>query len=146
MKMNILVDETLKNEWCKQLEKDGHVVKYWPDVKNNTAPDQDILDWAKNEKFVVLTKNKNLNVPKAKNRGLPCIIQIKLCSPAEFRASNDPDNPERYNKYLGQNKCDLKYVKPILKEIQNIENKCGEGKRFKIDEDGKVEQFVSNKE
>ena len=53
--MNVLVDMNLAPAWVAALTAGDLHVRHWQDVGDKTAPDHEILSWARNNSYVVLT-------------------------------------------------------------------------------------------
>lgn len=53
--MNVLVDMNLATAWATALSGDGIQARHWQDIGERTAPDHEILAWARTHDHVVLT-------------------------------------------------------------------------------------------
>lgn len=45
--MKILIDVNLSPLWCQVFSKQGFLAVHWSEVGNPTAPDTEIMQWAK---------------------------------------------------------------------------------------------------
>lgn len=52
--MRILVDMNLSPEWSRMFEKEGFESTPWIDVGNPTASDKEILNYARENHFIIL--------------------------------------------------------------------------------------------
>lgn len=53
--MNVLVDMNLGPGWVAAMETESLRVRHWQDVGGKSAPDLEILEWARNNGHIVLT-------------------------------------------------------------------------------------------
>ena len=53
--MKVLVDMNLSPEWLTVLEQAGGQARHWSAVGSPTAADTDLLDWARQYGWVVMT-------------------------------------------------------------------------------------------
>ena len=51
--MKILLDMNLSPLWVPFLEAEGYEVKHWSEIGAITAPDIEIMEWARSNDFVV---------------------------------------------------------------------------------------------
>jgi len=77
--MKIVLDMNLSPAWIPLLESGGHEVRHWSQIGYPNAPDTDIMDWASNHGFAVLTHDLDygaiLFATKAKS---PSVIQLRI--------------------------------------------------------------------
>jgi len=55
--VRILVDMNLSPEWLGVLQQSGMEAVHWKDVASPSAPDTELLAWAKEKKHVVVTQD-----------------------------------------------------------------------------------------
>ncbi len=55
--MKLIVDMNLSPEWTGHLQAAGWTATHWRDVGPETAPDDTILKWAKENESIVLTQD-----------------------------------------------------------------------------------------
>jgi len=52
--VRVLIDMNLSPEWSKVFESIGWTSYHWSDVGSPSAPDTDLMDWARKEDCIVL--------------------------------------------------------------------------------------------
>ncbi len=76
--MNIVLDMNLSPVWIPFLEAAGYNVKHWSNIGSITAPDFEIMNWARENDYIVFTHDLDfgalLFTTKAKS---PSVIQIR---------------------------------------------------------------------
>jgi len=73
--MKLLVDMNLSPRWCPLLKAEGWD---WSDVGRGSAPDSEIMTWARQEGRVVLTHNLDFGAMLAAARTTgPSVVQIR---------------------------------------------------------------------
>lgn len=76
--MNILVDMNLSPSWVQALEDQGIAAIHWSSVGDGSAPDFEVMRWARDNDYVVFTNDLDfgaiLAVTKAKS---PSVIQVR---------------------------------------------------------------------
>lgn len=78
--MKVLVDACLPVEWVDFLRNHGHECVAWLDVGAPTAPDHEIMAWARDRGFVVLTHDLDFGRLLAFSRAShPSVIQFRAC-------------------------------------------------------------------
>ena len=76
--MNILLDMNLSPVWVPFLEKAGHEVRHWRDIGSPTAPDTEIMEWARKNKYVVFTHDLDFGtLLYVTNAIAPSVIQLR---------------------------------------------------------------------
>ena len=55
--MRILVDMNLTTRWVQSLQTAGHDARHWVDVGKSSATDQQIFDYARLDRYVLLTND-----------------------------------------------------------------------------------------
>jgi predicted nuclease of predicted toxin-antitoxin system len=58
--LNLLLDMNLVHEWQHALGRHGFNVRHWRDIGDISAPDAEILRWAREHEDVVITKDLDL--------------------------------------------------------------------------------------
>ncbi len=53
--MNILLDMNLTPLWIPLLESKGYKTKHWKDIGSISAPDTEIMEWARKNDYLVFT-------------------------------------------------------------------------------------------
>lgn len=56
--MKIVLDMNLSPAWIPFLKAGGHEVKHWSDIGVITATDIEIMEWARNNDYIVFTHDK----------------------------------------------------------------------------------------
>ena len=76
--MKLLVDMNLSPRWTALLAAAGHDAVHWFDVGSPTAPDQEILEFARSNGWVVLTHDLDFGDILAATGGeAPSVVQIR---------------------------------------------------------------------
>lgn len=74
----ILVDLNLSPTWCDFLIARGHEARHWSQIGAATAPDHELMAWAKENGFVVFTHDLDFGAILASTQGTaPRVIQIR---------------------------------------------------------------------
>jgi len=77
--MKILVDMNLSPSWIPLLEADGYETKHWSQVGSPSAPDTEIMQWARENRFVVLTHDLDYGALLfATQTTAPSVIQLRV--------------------------------------------------------------------
>lgn len=80
--MKILVDMNLSPSWVPVLAAAGHEAVHWGSIGLATAPDCDILQWAKEHQRIVFTHDLDFGaILAAAGMGPPSVIQIRTANP-----------------------------------------------------------------
>jgi len=76
--MRILIDVNLPPRWAGFLASHRIDAIHWSDVGALTAPDSEVLDWARERDYVVLTHDLNFGVllSEAREAG-PSVVQVR---------------------------------------------------------------------
>lgn len=53
--MRLLLDMNLSPDWVEVFERSGFEARHWSQVGEGSAPDREILDWARQNGFVLFT-------------------------------------------------------------------------------------------
>jgi predicted nuclease of predicted toxin-antitoxin system len=77
--MKILVDMNLSPEWVPVLKEQGWGAIHWSRVGKPSAPDQEVLIWARSNGHIVLTHDLDFGAILAATRGKsPSVIQLRV--------------------------------------------------------------------
>jgi predicted nuclease of predicted toxin-antitoxin system len=96
--MKLLVDMNLTPRWCAVLAHEGWEAVHWSDVGNPAAPDRDLMAWAADNGYVVLTHDLDFGSILATTRSSgPSVVQVRARDvlPAHFAAILIPVLRER---------------------------------------------------
>lgn len=76
--MRVLIDMNLSPDWIAVLEANGHEAKHWMSIGPPTATDQSIMEWARKNRFHVLTHDLDFSaVLAATGRDGPSVLQVR---------------------------------------------------------------------
>ncbi len=76
--MNLLVDMNLSPSWVDRLARHGFEAVHWSTIGAPTAPDDEILTWASEHYFVVITNDLDFSAILAASGGVaPSVVQIR---------------------------------------------------------------------
>ena len=76
--MKILLDMNLSPAWVPLLEQAGYIAVHWRDVGPITAPDIEIMKWARDNKHIVFTHDLDFGaILFATNAKAPSVIQLR---------------------------------------------------------------------
>jgi predicted nuclease of predicted toxin-antitoxin system len=79
--MKILIDMCLSPEWVEALRSHGHEARHWSNIGDAHAKDSEIMDWAADGSFVVLTHDLDFGNLLYRNKAsLPSVIQVRTPS------------------------------------------------------------------
>jgi len=79
--MNIVVDMNLSPFWIPFLESNGYSAVHWSTLGDITAPDEDIVDWAEENGFVIFTNDLDFSrILAFKGCQRPSVLQIRTSS------------------------------------------------------------------
>lgn len=77
--MKIVLDMNLPQIWADYLEAEGHEVKHWSEIGAITAPDIEIMAWARNYNFVVFTHDLDFGaLLHATEATAPSVVQLRI--------------------------------------------------------------------
>lgn len=80
--MHFLVDMNLSRQWAQCLVDAGHEATYWRDVGPANARDSEIMDIARTQNLVVLTRDLDFGELLATNNATgPSVVQIRSGDP-----------------------------------------------------------------
>jgi predicted nuclease of predicted toxin-antitoxin system len=76
--MKLLVDMNLSPRWIATLQAAGVEARHWSTVGAPTAPDEDVLNWAAANDFILLTHDLDFGAVLAFSGAVtPSVIQIR---------------------------------------------------------------------
>ncbi len=76
--MKLLVDMNLSPSWVDRLARHGFEGVHWSTIGAATAPDSEILAWANEHAFVVITNDLDFSAILAASAGVtPSVVQIR---------------------------------------------------------------------
>ena len=76
--MKLLVDMNLSPGWVDRLARHGFEAVHWSTIGAATAPDVEILTWAKEHAFVLITNDLDFSAILAASSGAsPSVVQIR---------------------------------------------------------------------
>ena len=77
--MKLLVDMNLSPSWVERLARHGFEAIHWSIIGAATAPDDEILAWANEHQFVVITNDLDFSAILAGSAGAtPSVVQIRM--------------------------------------------------------------------
>lgn len=77
--MKILLDMNLPPVWVSYLEAGGHDVKHWREIGDIRAADSEIMEWARNNHFVVFTHDLDFGTLLYTTKATaPSVIQLRI--------------------------------------------------------------------
>ena len=76
--MKLLVDMNLSPSWIERLARHGFEVVHWSTIGAATAPDSQILTWANDHGFVLVTNDLDFSaILAASAEATPSVVQIR---------------------------------------------------------------------
>ena len=76
--MKIVLDMNLSPAWISFLGTHGHEVKHWSDIGNICAPDTEIMEWARENGYIVFTHDLDFSTLLfVTNVVAPSVIQLR---------------------------------------------------------------------
>lgn len=76
--MNILLDMNLSPRLCPLLVGAGHDARHWSDTGRYNAPDTEIMEWAREHGFAVVTNDLDFgSILAATGASAPSVIQFR---------------------------------------------------------------------
>ena len=77
--MKIVVDMNLSPDWCVILAKHGHTAIHWSTIGARNAPDAEIMEYARDNGFLVLTHDLDFGAILAATRAnAPSVLQLRV--------------------------------------------------------------------
>jgi len=76
--MMLLVDMNLSPAWVLTLREAGHIADHWSQIGAVTAPDAEIMGYAQDHGYVVITNDLDFSAILAATNGTgPSVVQIR---------------------------------------------------------------------
>lgn len=76
--MKFLIDMNLSPRWCATLQAEGWDSVHWAEIGNVSAPDHEIMRWARGEQRVVLTHDLGFAAVLAATQATgPSVVQVR---------------------------------------------------------------------
>ena len=76
--MRLLIDMNLSPDWQPFLCENGFEAVHWSGVGAGTAPDTEIMQWARDSRWVVFTHDLDFGILLAHSKdGRPSVIQVR---------------------------------------------------------------------
>ena len=76
--MKLLIDMNLSPAWVPVLKEAGHEAVHWSTVGSPSAPDHEILSWARREGYVLFTHDLDFSaILAATDADAPSVIQVR---------------------------------------------------------------------
>ena len=75
--MKLLVDMNLSPSWVERLVRHGFDAVHWSTIGAATAPDVEILAWANEHEFVLITNDLDFSAILASAGAPPSVVQIR---------------------------------------------------------------------
>jgi predicted nuclease of predicted toxin-antitoxin system len=112
--MKIIIDMNLSPDWVEVFEKQGWQAQHWSRVGNPQAPDQEIMEWARVNGWIVFTHDLDFGALLALTRvQSPSVIQVRTqdIMPAHLA--------DRLNRLLRDQQSALEKGALIIDEIKS---------------------------
>ncbi len=78
MSIQILVDMNLSPDWVDALARHGWRSAHWSAIGNPSAPDREIMEWARSNSYVVFTHDLDFGTMLALTHASgPSVIQVR---------------------------------------------------------------------
>ena len=78
MMLNLLVDMNLSPQWVPVLCKHGWQAMHWSTIGNPGASDKEIMDWARDQQYVVFTHDLDFGTMLAlTHEAGPSVLQVR---------------------------------------------------------------------
>ncbi|MCP4699796.1 MAG: hypothetical protein GY862_23535 [Gammaproteobacteria bacterium] len=76
--MKIVIDVNLSVHWVSTLKKEGFEAIHWRNIGKSTAPDEEIMEWARQNGYVVFTQDLDFGTLLAlSGQNSPSIFQLR---------------------------------------------------------------------
>ena len=76
--MKLLVDMNLSPSWVDRLTRQGFEAVHWSTVAAPTAPDTEIMAWAREHRLVLITNDLDFSAILAASAGqTPSVVQVR---------------------------------------------------------------------
>ena len=89
--MKILLDMNLSPSWIPVLESDGHEAKHWSTIGSISAPDTEIMSWARNNGYVVFTHDLDFG---------SILFSTQMVSPSVIQVRSEDVRPQSIGKVV----------------------------------------------
>lgn len=77
--MKVLLDMNLSPSWISLLEAEGYETKHWSQIGSPSAPDTEIMQWARENGFVVFTHDLDYGALLFATQTIaPSVIQLRI--------------------------------------------------------------------
>jgi predicted nuclease of predicted toxin-antitoxin system len=77
--VKLLVDMNLSPSWAARLAQAGYEAVHWSAIGAPTTPDDEILAWARDQGFVVITNDLDFSAILAATGGrAPSVVQVRM--------------------------------------------------------------------
>lgn len=77
--MKLLIDMNLSPDWVEALAADGIDAVHWSKIGSATAPDKELMAWAKSNRYIVLTHDLDFGaILAATNADAPSVVQLRF--------------------------------------------------------------------
>lgn len=77
--MKLLVDMNLSPNWAARLARHGFEAVHWSAIGAPTAPDPEILAWARDHGFVIISNDLDFSAILAASSGrAPSVVQVRM--------------------------------------------------------------------
>ena len=87
--MKIVIDMNLSPAWVPVIQQAGHEAVHWSAVGAPTAPDHEIMAWAREHGFVVYTHDLDFGaILAATQTDAPSVVQIRAADVTPEHAKN----------------------------------------------------------
>lgn len=87
--MKLLIDMNLSPLWARVLNAAGHEAIHWSVLGSPTAPDGEILAWARQNGYILLTHDLDFAAILAATRAdAPSVIQMRTHAPVPERCAD----------------------------------------------------------
>ncbi len=78
MSIRIVIDMNLSPDWADELARHGWPAVHWSIIGDPTAPDHEIMDWARSNNHVVFTHDLDFGTMLALTHAAgPSVIQVR---------------------------------------------------------------------
>ena len=89
--MKILLDMNLSPSWIPVLESEGHEAKHWSTIDSISAPDTEIMSWARNNGYVVFTHDLDFG---------SILFSTQMVSPSVIQVRSEDVRPQSIGKVV----------------------------------------------
>jgi predicted nuclease of predicted toxin-antitoxin system len=77
--MKFLIDMNLSPRWCEVLQRHNFIAQHWSNIGSANAPDQLLLEYARDNQFVVLTSDLDFGYLLALGRyQAPSVVLLRV--------------------------------------------------------------------